>query len=62
VAAALPHLFMLEYQPPVLEVANSLLRQPLRCEAGHYALAQGAGLGIEIDEQRVRESVWSDVC
>lgn len=62
VAAALPNLFMLEYQPPVFEVANSLLRQPLRCEAGHYALPTGAGLGIEIDEQRVRESVWSDAC
>jgi len=62
VAAALPNLFMLEYQPPVFELANQLLDTPLMCEAGHYALPQGAGLGIAINEARVRESVMGVTC
>lgn len=62
VAAALPNFFMLEFQPPVFDVANSLLREPLICEAGHYALPDAPGLGIEVNEQRIRESVWSDAC
>ncbi|WP_454122946.1 mandelate racemase/muconate lactonizing enzyme family protein [Kosakonia sp. Marseille-Q7440] len=62
VAAALPNLFMLEYQPPVFELANQLLDTPLVCEAGHYALPQGAGLGIAINEARVRESVMGVTC
>ncbi|WP_312478750.1 mandelate racemase/muconate lactonizing enzyme family protein [Kosakonia cowanii] len=62
VAAALPNLFMLEYQPPVFELANQLLDTPLVCEAGHYTLPQGAGLGIAINEARVRESVKGVTC
>lgn len=62
VAAALPNLFMLEYQPPVFELANQLLDAPLVCEAGHYTLPQGAGLGIAINEARVRESVMGVTC
>lgn len=62
VAAALPNLFMLEYQPPVFELANQLLDTPLVCEAGHYALPQGAGLGIAVNEARVRESVMEVTC
>ncbi len=60
VAAALPNFFMLEFQPPVFEVANSLLRSPLVCEQGRYRLPVNAGLGIEIDEQCVLEHIWSD--
>ncbi|MBS5773805.1 MAG: mandelate racemase/muconate lactonizing enzyme family protein [Enterobacter cloacae] len=62
IAAALPNLFMLEYQPPVFELANQLLDTPLVCEAGHYTLPQGAGLGIAINEARVRESVMGVTC
>lgn len=62
VAAALPNLFMLEYQPPVFELANQLLDTPLVCEEGHYTLPQGAGLGIAINEARVRESVMGVTC
>lgn len=62
VAAALPNLFMLEYQPPVFALANQLLDTPLVCEAGHYTLPQGAGLGIAINEARVRESVMGVTC
>ncbi|MCC6565417.1 MAG: mandelate racemase/muconate lactonizing enzyme family protein [Chloroflexi bacterium] len=54
-AAAIPNLYMLEYQPPVFELANALLKTPLICERGRYRLPEGAGLGIEIDEARLRQ-------
>ena len=52
-AVAIPNLFMLEYQPPVFELANLLLEEPLVCENGRYQLPQGFGLGISIDEKRL---------
>ena len=61
-AAAIPNLFMLEYQPPVFAIANQLLKQPLICNHGEYHLPQGAGLGIEIDEDRVRDVVMEATC
>ena len=54
-AAALPNLYLLEYQPPVFEIANSLLKSPLTCEAGYYEMPTGAGLGTELDEDRLRD-------
>jgi len=54
VAAAIPNLYLLEYQPPVFEVANMLLTKPLTCEKGCYVLPRGAGLGVELDEKRLR--------
>jgi len=54
VAAAIPNLWMLEYQPPVFELANTLLVEPLVCEAGAFHLPSGPGLGVEIDEAKLR--------
>jgi galactonate dehydratase len=54
VAAAIPNLFMLEYQPPVFELANSLLVEPLICENGKYQRPADPGLGVQIDEARLR--------
>lgn len=54
-AAAIPNLWMLEYQPPVFELANSLLIEPLFCANGSYALPQDSGLGIDIDERKLRD-------
>ena len=53
-AAAIPNLYMLEYQPPVFEIANMLLKEPLTCEAGYFAIPSRAGLGVELDEGRLR--------
>lgn len=61
-AAAIPNLYMLEYQPPVLAIANQLLRNPIQCAHGHYVLPDGAGLGIDINEEFVLEHLWSPVC
>jgi galactonate dehydratase len=55
-AASLPNLWLLEFQPPVFALANSLLREPIVCEAGHYRLPEGPGLGVAIDEHRLAEA------
>jgi L-alanine-DL-glutamate epimerase-like enolase superfamily enzyme len=54
VAAAIPNLYLLEYQPPVFEIANLLLKTPLVCSAGYYQIPNGIGLGVEIDENRLK--------
>jgi galactonate dehydratase len=56
VAASIANLWMLEYQPPVFELANSLLVEPLVCERGEYLLPPGVGLGVEIDETRLKDA------
>jgi len=53
-AAALPNLYLLEYQPPVVELANSLLRAPLVARSGHFKIPEGPGLGVEPDMARLR--------
>ena len=52
-AAAIPNLYLLEYQPPVFEIANLLLAEPLTCANGRYQLPRGPGLGVELDEKRL---------
>lgn len=54
VAAAIPNLLILEYQPPVFELANSLLLEPLTSEAGQYHIPDGVGLGVQIDEAKLK--------
>jgi galactonate dehydratase len=49
VAAAAPHVGLVEYQPVVLELANRLLATPFRCEGGSMQVPEGPGLGIELD-------------
>ena len=53
-AAAIPNLYLLEYQPPVFELANLLLKSPLICEAGYYQIPSSAGLGVALDEGKLR--------
>ncbi|MCE2472208.1 MAG: mandelate racemase/muconate lactonizing enzyme family protein, partial [Anaerolineae bacterium] len=54
VAAAIPNLYLLEYQPPVFEIANALLESPLVCRDGCYEIPSGSGLGVALDEDRLR--------
>lgn len=54
-AAAIANLYMLEYQPPVFELANTLLENPIVCEQGAYHLPEGVGLGVQINEQRLAD-------
>jgi len=53
--ASIPNFMILEYQPVSFELANRLLKRPLRCEAGHLLLPEGPGLGVEPDEAALRE-------
>jgi len=55
VAAAIPNLYLLEYQPPVFEIANALLESPLVCRGGCYEIPPGTGLGVALDEGRLRQ-------
>ncbi|MFO1084319.1 MAG: mandelate racemase/muconate lactonizing enzyme family protein [Reyranellaceae bacterium] len=48
-----PHPLMLEYDMSDNELRTRLLRTPLRLEAGHVLLPDGAGLGIELDWEAV---------
>ena len=54
-SAAIPNLYLLEYQPPVFALANLLLDRPLVCRAGNYEIPAGAGLGVALVESRLRE-------
>ena len=53
-AAALPNLYLLEYQPPVVELANSLLQTPLVARAGQFEIPEGPGLGVEPDVAKLQ--------
>ena len=53
VAAALPQVAYLEYQPQSLTVANGLLVAPIVCERGVWRVPTGPGLGIELDVERL---------
>ena len=54
-AAAIPNLYLLEYQPPVFEAANMLLETPLECAEGFYAIPESPGLGVSLNEAKVSE-------
>ena len=54
-AAAIPNLYLLEYQPPVFEIANQLLETPLVCRDGCYEIPTAPGLGVALDERRLRQ-------
>jgi L-alanine-DL-glutamate epimerase-like enolase superfamily enzyme len=54
-SAAMSNFLILEYQPTVLDAVNPLLKQPIICEQGHYLLPESPGLGVEIDEDKLRQ-------
>lgn len=45
---------MQEYQPSILPVANEFLSKPIVCENGYLQIPEGPGLGIELDEEKIR--------
>ena len=55
VAASIPNLYLLEYQPPTVELANTLLSEGIEMEGGTYLIPDGPGLGITVSESRIRE-------
>lgn len=54
VAAAIPNLSVVEYNPQVYQVAARLLKGPLPIGQGLLGIPDGPGLGIEIDEEELK--------
>lgn len=55
VSAATENLTAFEYQPTSIDVAQRVLRQPVAIRAGAITLPTGPGLGVDVDEEAVRE-------
>lgn len=54
VAASIPNLMFVECNPQVWQVAETLLKASLPVGAGVVGIPAGAGLGIEIDEAKLK--------
>jgi galactonate dehydratase len=54
VAAAAADALVFEYSPTALHVANTLLVTPITAGADHLLLPTGPGLGVTVDEAKVR--------
>ena len=57
VAASIPNLMFVECNPQVWQVAETMLKALLPIGAGVVGIPDGAGLGIEIDEDKLRPFV-----
>ncbi|MCI0391631.1 MAG: mandelate racemase/muconate lactonizing enzyme family protein [Acidobacteria bacterium] len=53
VAASIPNLMFIEYNPLVWDLASYLLNDPLQMGEGVVMVPEGAGLGVEIDEEKL---------
>jgi len=54
VAASIPNLMFVECNPKVWQVAEALLTTSLPVGAGVVGIPEGAGLGVEIDEEKLQ--------
>jgi D-galactarolactone cycloisomerase len=54
VAASIPNLMVVECNPQVWRVAENLLHASLPIGAGVVGIPDGAGLGVEIDEEKLK--------
>jgi D-galactarolactone cycloisomerase len=52
-AASIPNLMFIEYNPLVWDFASYLLNDSLQMGEGAVMLPEGAGLGVEIDEEKL---------
>lgn len=59
VAASIPNLRVVEFNPQVSNVASRLLKGDLPIGAGSLGLPSGPGLGIEIDEEALEPLITS---
>jgi len=53
-AAATLNFTIMENPVEPLEWLNALLKEPLICKDGHFELPERPGLGVEIDEEKLR--------
>lgn len=61
VAAAIPNFLIQELQPVMFETFNPWLTRPLEMHGGELVVPDGAGLGIDIDEERFRKDVVGEM-
>ncbi|HEV2122435.1 MAG TPA: mandelate racemase/muconate lactonizing enzyme family protein [Chloroflexota bacterium] len=61
VAAAVPNFLVQEFQPVMFETFRPWLTTPLDVAEGELVVPTGPGLGIEVDEERFRRDVASEV-
>ena len=61
IASAIPNFLIQEYQPVMFNAFNEWLRTPLSVEEGQLVVPKGAGLGLDIDEERFRRDVDASV-
>ena len=54
VSAAVQDLLVFEYQPTSTEVGQSIMGTPVQFSPDHFAVPQGPGLGVEVNEDAVR--------
>lgn len=54
-AAAAPNLWLLEFQPTTVAVANRLLEEPLEYSANTMQVPDGPGLGVQINEDLIKK-------
>jgi D-galactarolactone cycloisomerase len=54
VAASIPNLMLVECNPKVWQIAETLLKASLPVGAGVVGIPDGIGLGLEIDEEKLR--------
>ena len=54
VAASIPNLMFVECNPKVWQVAEALLTASLPVGAGVVGIPAGAGLGVEVDEEKLQ--------
>lgn len=57
VAASIPNLLFVECNPKVWQVAETLLKASLPVGAGAVGIPEGAGLGVEIEEEKLKPFV-----
>ena len=57
VAASIPNLMFVEYNPQVYQVAERLLKAALPIGAGTLGVPAGSGLGVEIDEAALEQFI-----
>lgn len=68
VAAWAPGLYMVEYQPQMVELASGLLEEPFQVEAGEFIVPEGPGSGVRPNMEalapyvvRPRGGRWRDI-
>ena len=56
-AAVTPNFYIQEHEPTMLELTNEFLSTPLRLDSGQGVVPDGPGLGVEVDLNRLNQTI-----